>query len=156
MVRAIDHSSVAGAALLAEPFDDPLPPVPPHAHSLRFQAENLREVRRVVADEAALAGLSAARSADLVLAVNEIATNSLLHGGGCGTLWVWSEPEAVLCEVHDAGRIEDPLVGRRRPPPSSPGGRGLWLANQLCELVQVRTFATHSAVRMFMRRAPIA
>src|SRR5580698_8204187 len=103
----MNHSSVAGAAV-AEPFDDPLPPVSAHAHSLRFQTENLREVRRVVAAEAAHAGLSPARSADLVLAVNEIATNSLLHGGGCGTLWVWSEPEAVLCEVHDAGRIEDP------------------------------------------------
>ena len=56
-----------------------------------------------------------------------------------------------MCEVADAGRILDPLAGRRRPEPGQLGGYGLWLANQLCELVQVRTFAGGGAVRAHMR-----
>ncbi len=116
-----------------------------------FQTASLREVRGRVADHGARAGLSGERIADLQLAVNEVATNSLVHGGGRGTLGVWREGGAVICEVRDRGRIEDPLAGRRRPSAQGVGGHGLWLANQLCELVQVRTFASGGAVRLHMR-----
>ena len=45
---------------------------------------------------------------------------------------------AVVCEVRDHGRIADPLAGRRVPAPARPSGRGLWLANNLCDLMQIR------------------
>jgi anti-sigma regulatory factor (Ser/Thr protein kinase) len=84
--------------------------------------------------------------------VNEIATNSVRHGGGQGVLRVWEDGEALICQVEDRGRIEEPLVGRQRPVLDQPDGRGLWLANQLCDLVQVRTFENGSAVRVHMAR----
>lgn len=143
-------SSFAGAECFAAPFDDPLPPISSEASELHFKEAELGEVRRLVRAHASAAGLSPGRIADLVLAVSEIATNSLLHGGGAGTLWVWRAGDTIICEVRDEGRIEDPLVGRRRPSPSALGGRGLWLANQLCELVQVRAFASHGVVRLHM------
>lgn len=65
---------------------------------------------------------------------------------------MWHDRESVICEVCDAGRIMDPLAGRRRPAKDPVGGRGLWIANQLCELVQVRTFLTGSVVRLHVRR----
>ena len=88
------------------------------------------------------------------MAVNEVATNSLTHGGGGGTVSVWREDDAtVVCELRDGGQISDPLAGRRRPAEDAVGGRGLWIANQVCELVQVRTFATGTAVRLHMHVA---
>jgi len=54
----------------------------------------------------------------------------------------------VVCEVNDDGYLQDPLVGRRRPTPDAMGGRGLWLANQLCDLVQVRNGVEGCVVRV--------
>ena len=77
-----------------------------------------------------------------------MATNSVLHGGGRGTLRVWREAEMLVLEVRDAGQIPEPLVGRRRPEPGQIWGQGLWLANQICELVQVRSSAAGTVVRL--------
>ena len=93
------------------------------------------------------------RGADLVLAVNEVATNSVLHGGGEGDLLVWIERDAVVCELRDSGRFDHPLAGRVRPEPGRVGGHGLWLANQVCDLVQVRSFPTGTVVRLHLRRS---
>jgi len=74
------------------------------------------------------------------------------HGGGGGTVRVWREDDALICEVNDKGRIEEPMIGRERPALTQPDGHGVWLANQLCDLVQVRAFPHGSAVRLHMRR----
>jgi anti-sigma regulatory factor (Ser/Thr protein kinase) len=88
--------------------------------------------------------------ADLVTATSELAANSVMHGGGSGTLRLWFENGALLAEVEDRGRIEEPLVGRLRPDISQEGGRGLWLANQLCDLVQIRSGAGGTTVRLHL------
>jgi anti-sigma regulatory factor (Ser/Thr protein kinase) len=146
-------TSYPGAAALSAPFDDPLPDPPDTPALYIFQVGGLRETRSWVAARADAAGLPAERTADLLLALNEIATNSLTHGGG-GTVSVWRQDATVVCALHDGGRITDPLVGRRRPAEDALGGRGLWIANQVCELVQVRTFATGTTVRLHMHVAP--
>lgn len=105
---------------------------------LGFDADGLHPVRQLVLAEASRAGLGPARAGDLVLAASEIAANSVRHGGGAGRLQVWRRAGTVVCEFRDAGRIADPLVGRRRPGLEQLDGRGLWLANQLCDLVQIR------------------
>jgi anti-sigma regulatory factor (Ser/Thr protein kinase) len=114
-------------------------------------ADNLPVLRVFVAELATAAGLPQRRVEDLVLAVSELAGNSVRHAGGEGVVHVWLESGALVCEVADTGRILDPLAGRRRPEPGQLGGYGLWLANQLCELVQVRTFAGGGVVRAHMR-----
>jgi anti-sigma regulatory factor (Ser/Thr protein kinase) len=134
----------------AAPVDDPLPDPPPGADTLLFSIDNLGDVRALAADVAAMAGLSAGPSADLMLALNEICANSVTHGGGHGTLRLWSEAGTVVCEVSDSGRIDDPLAGRRRPHHEAERGRGLWLANQLCDLTQVRNFSDGCVVRLHM------
>lgn len=128
-----------------------LPAPPPEAHTLRFDASTLGAARRMVSGVAAHAGMRSPRIADLAMAANEAATNSVRHGGGTGTLLAWSEPDRVVCEVRDGGRIAEPMVGRIRPRAAA-DPRGLWLANALCDLVQVRTGEQGSVVRLHMRR----
>jgi anti-sigma regulatory factor (Ser/Thr protein kinase) len=116
----------------------PLVPPPPRAERLAYDM-NLRPVRALVAAEATRAGLSAGQCSDLVLAVGELAANTLRHTGAAGTLHAWHTAREVLCQVHDNGSIADPLAGFRREPPDAAGGHGLWLVNQLCDLVELRT-----------------
>jgi anti-sigma regulatory factor (Ser/Thr protein kinase) len=125
-----------------------LPPPPVGHDELSYTLEDLVTVRDIVDAWARAAGLRAGRAADVVLAVNELASNSIRHGGGRGTVRAWREPDAFVCEVRDSGRIEDPLVGRGLPYWDSTGGRGLWLVNQLCDLVQLRSLESGSAVRL--------
>ena len=136
------------------PFDLALPDPPPGADELPFVSGTLAVLRQLVKLRADGAGFPAARTGDLVLAVNEVATNSIRHGGGGGVLRVWQAADALVCEVTDAGRIADPLAGRQRPASGQSGGHGLWLCNQICDLVQLRTFATGSVVRLHTRRGP--
>jgi anti-sigma regulatory factor (Ser/Thr protein kinase) len=75
---------------------------------------------------------------DLLLAVTEIVGNSLVHGGGRRELRVWAPPWGILCEVVDEGAgPADPLSGYRPPVPGVAGGRGLWLAQQLCDALAI-------------------
>ena len=132
----------------APPFAGTLPPPPRGAEMLEFDRSGLQRVRGHVAAQAALAQLSLSRGSDLVSAANELAANSVLHGGGRGRLSSWRDGDDLVVEVEDAGRIEQPLAGRLRPRPAQSGGRGLWLANQLCDLVQIRSGPGGSRVRL--------
>lgn len=125
-----------------------LPAPPDGAASFEFGRDGLSEVRRRVESAAASAGLSQRASADLVLAGSELAANSVAHGGGCGTLRTWREGGHLLVDFEDAGWISEPLAGRLRPTITQEGGRGLWLANQLCDLVQIRSSAVGTTVRL--------
>ena len=87
-------------------------------------------------------------SDDLVLAVSEAVTNSVLHGGGSGEIALWHDGSRLLCEIRDRGRITDPLAGRVRPRTDQLGARGLWLIHQLCDLVQLRTVGDGQVVRL--------
>lgn len=141
-----------GLERACEPFDEPLPEPPAGAAELRFGRGGLPAVRAFVGRRAGAADLDGP-GYDLVLAVNELASNSLRHGGGAGKLRVWRSAGALVCEVSDAGRIEDPLAGRGRPETPRAGGLGLWIVNQLCDLVQLRAFPDGNVVRVHMRAA---
>jgi anti-sigma regulatory factor (Ser/Thr protein kinase) len=131
-------------------FEAPLPDPPSAPLELSFDEVSFERLRKLVSMYAVAVGLHRHRREDVVVAVNELAGNSVRHGGGSGVLRIWKEDDALVCEVRDGGRIDDPLAGRRRPPPTLEGGRGLWLVNQLCDLVQVRSDGGNT-VRVFMR-----
>jgi anti-sigma regulatory factor (Ser/Thr protein kinase) len=142
-----------GLSAIAAPHEEPLPEPPASALELSFGDGPLEALRWLVGRAAAEAKLDALRAADFVLAVHELATNTVRHGGGRGTMRLWREPEALVCEVSDAGRLDQPLAGRERPLTGQPGGRGLWIVNQLCDLAQIRCFETGTVVRLHMRLA---
>jgi anti-sigma regulatory factor (Ser/Thr protein kinase) len=133
---------------LADPFDRPVPPRPGGADHLSFQTGDLRRVRAFVASRAGQAGLDSEAADAMVLAVNEVATNSLSHAGGRGEVRAWADARSLVVEVSDPGHITSPLVGRLRPAPEAAGGAGLWLANQLCDLVQIYSSARGTTVRV--------
>ena len=142
-----------GTADPLAPFDAPLPRPPARAETLGFERATLPEVRRLVDEVCERAGLSGRRRTDLVLAVDELATNSVRHGGGHGIVRLWGDEDALRCEVRDRGRIEDPLVGRRANGAEQIGGWGVWIAHQVADLVQVRSGPDGTVVRLKMRRA---
>jgi anti-sigma regulatory factor (Ser/Thr protein kinase) len=104
-----------------------------------FALEDLPAVRRSIASFVGDAGLPASRIEELVLAVNEITTNAVLHGRPPAAVRAWNTRDEVVVEVTDTGEgIGDALAGQLAPPPTALGGRGLWLARLLCDAVEVR------------------
>jgi anti-sigma regulatory factor (Ser/Thr protein kinase) len=144
-------SSVFRQFDLAGPFDRPVPSRPPGTPRLSFGSDGLTRVRAFVAEQARRGGLGETQAEALVLAVNEIATNSIRHGGGRGELHIWSDGGFLVCEVSDSGHITSPLVGRLQPSPDAVGGGGLWVANQVCDLIQIYSSARGTVMRAWMR-----
>lgn len=145
-----NSSGYRALASTGSAFDWPLPKAPAGAVEMVFSGDDLEALRHFVSELANQVGLLADQVDDFVLVVNEIATNSLKYGGGGGLLRLWRDVDAIVCEVGDAGNIDQPLAGRLRPTGELEGGMGLWLANQICDLVQVRSFPTGSVVRVRM------
>lgn len=148
VVRGEADNGVYDAGHAATLFQEPLADAPVDAEWRRFGFGELATARAFVRDSVTDRGLPDDRLDDLVLAANEVVTNSLRHGGGTCRLTVWEDDESVVCEVRDGGVIDDPLVGRLAPLPTAVAGRGLWLANHLCDLVQVRSSRTGTVARL--------
>ena len=130
--------------------DLPFSPPPASAEILTYDRD-LRPVRAVVTEAAQRAGLAAERITDLVIAVSEVAANTLRHTAAGGTAYLWHTAGELVCQVSDTGMIADPLAGRRMPVGDLPGGKGLWLVNQMCDLVEVRTSPAGTTIRLHMR-----
>lgn len=132
------------------------PSAPPESAEELIYSTDLRPLRALVADSAQRAGLTQARSADLVLAVSEVAANTLRHTPGSGRLRVWQERGEILCQIDDGGFISDPLAGRRPPGEYLDAHQGLWVVNQVCDLVEIRTGEEGTTVRMHMSLSSVA
>jgi anti-sigma regulatory factor (Ser/Thr protein kinase) len=143
----------AGAGSVPESCTGPLAPPPSGATVLRYDTD-LRELRRFVAERARTADLSATRAADLVLAVSEIAANTIRHSAGGGTILLWRTAAELICELRDAGQITDPLAGRRVPDPEQAGGHGLWLVNRSVDLAEMRTGPGGTVTRLHVTVPP--
>ncbi|MFB4264208.1 ATP-binding protein [Nonomuraea sp. GTA35] len=119
-----------------------------------FARGRITFLRRAVAEHARYEGLTGRRLEDFVLAVNEITTNAVVHGGGHGRLRLWSHGERLWCEVSDEGPgLPAGWMGDMRPPEGLDfRGRGLWLTSMLCDHITIvsgpaGTTVTFAAVR---------
>ncbi|MEV5391031.1 sensor histidine kinase [Nocardia farcinica] len=130
-------------------YNQPLPDPPATAFLREFDAAALTPVRHQAVDYVRALGMSTARVTDLELVVGETTTNSVVHGGGSGTLALWVQSGQLVCQVSDGGTITDPLAGRRPAPPLRPGGRGLLLVNHLADLVRLHTAPSGTTLRMY-------
>lgn len=128
------------------PLDDPTEPTSEHIF-----AGDLRSLRRAVDADPFLEGLPRERREDVVFAINEAVTNAVRHGDGHCTTRLWRDGRSVVSEVSFDTPVPEVLAGRRRPAPDAPSGRGLWLINQVCDLVQLRTGGAGTTLRMYVR-----
>jgi anti-sigma regulatory factor (Ser/Thr protein kinase) len=134
----------------APQIDEPPADAPPGAAALAYR-DGQAAVRAFAADQARRAGLPADRVTDLVIAVAELAGNTLEHTDGPGEVSIWTQDGELICQVHDLGHISDPLAGIRRPDPAAPGRkRGLWVVHQLVDLAEVWTGPGGTTIRLHM------
>src|SRR5271156_6262516 len=94
--------------------DDSWPPPAREPMSYTYTTD-LAAIRAIVHRYAIKAGLSEARAIDLVLAVSEVAANTVRHAKSPGRLQIWYDTKEIVCQVQDEGTITDPLAGRRQP-----------------------------------------
>jgi anti-sigma regulatory factor (Ser/Thr protein kinase) len=104
-----------------------------------FEHGGLYALRATVAAHASALGASAVRVEHLVIVASELATNAIAHAGGGGSLRLWRDGDQLYCQVTDSGPgIPEPrTVGTEPPPPHVPGGRGVWIARQLCDDLEI-------------------
>jgi anti-sigma regulatory factor (Ser/Thr protein kinase) len=111
---------------------------------------DLAAVRAIVHRYAVLAGLTEARAIDLVLAVNEVAANTVRHAKSPGSLKIWYDSEEIVCQIHDEGQITDSLAGSRLPSLAESGGHGLWIVHQVCDKVEMQSDETGTTIWLHM------
>lgn len=111
---------------------------------------DLAAIRAVVYRYARQAGLPEPRAVDLVLAVSEVAANTVRHAKSPGSLKIWYDTKEIVCQIHDEGVITDPLAGHRQPSLEANGGHGLWIVNQVCDEVEVRSDEAGTTIRLHM------
>ena len=112
---------------------------------------DLAAVRAVVYRYAKLAGLPEHRAVDLVLAVSEVAANTVRHAKSPGSLKIWYDSHEIICQIQDEGIIRDPLAGWRKPVMDSTGGHGLWIVRQVCDEVEMHSDGTGTTIRLHMK-----
>ncbi|QGN47013.1 ATP-binding protein [Micromonospora sp. WMMD558] len=121
-----------------------------------FDQAQVTELRHSVTSCAHASGLRGQRLDDFVLAVNELITNAVRHGGGHGWLRLWRQRGALLCEVADHGHgiSTQQLHDRSRPAADTAGGWGLWLARELSDSMEIETGEAGTIVRITTALAP--
>jgi anti-sigma regulatory factor (Ser/Thr protein kinase) len=143
--RPSDHFHPARVVVAAHSL--PLT-IPVDAVSTSVGAGAMAAVRAFAREQAVKLGLAQERLDDFALAVTELATNSVRHGGGESTVRVWTESESIVCQVNDNGHITDVLAGRTPVHANEPGGRGLLLVNRLADLVRTQTTSSGTAIQV--------
>jgi serine/threonine-protein kinase RsbW len=111
---------------------------------------DLAQARRLLADAAVAAGLPADRIDRFTVALSEIVTNAIRHANGRATMTITSDGTALTANVRDqgAGLNAQP---NGLPPVTQLTGRGLWLAEQLCDQVHISSSTQGTTIRLTMR-----
>lgn len=119
---------------------------------LPFTIADLARLRLQVTRRAEDAGLCDPRLSDFVLAVHEVASNTVVHGGGKGRIHLAHTDEGLRCVIADSG----PGLPPREPCGSAAlpegddaeNGRGLWLAEALTDHFDVTAHEAGTTVTL--------
>jgi anti-sigma regulatory factor (Ser/Thr protein kinase) len=156
---AWDAKTKGGTAADGTPADPPSPgpgggdpaPSPSPGDMSYGYTTDLAAVRAVVYRYAKRAGLPEHRAIDLVLAVSEVAANTVRHAKSPGSLKIWYDTREIICQIQDEGVIRDPLAGQREPSVDATGGHGLWIVHQVCDEVEMNSDDTGTTIRLHMK-----
>jgi anti-sigma regulatory factor (Ser/Thr protein kinase) len=135
----------------------PVPPEPLESTTPRLDAPDVADfigLRHAVAAELATVPAPRDLIEDFLLAVDEMTSNALRHGGPPVGLRLWIGPDRVVCTIVDHGPgWDDPFAGYgpAHGADLSRGGMGLWLARQLCDHVDISADADGVRVRLTVR-----
>jgi anti-sigma regulatory factor (Ser/Thr protein kinase) len=119
--------------------------------------QDLAGARRFLRDRARAAGLSRTDTDFLLMAAGELITNALVHGQVPRNMWVYTDGDKLVCQVHDSGPgPADPLVAYLVPEQRAPHGQGFWLARQLSDSLDLATddTGTHARLSVKLPAAP--
>ena len=126
----------------------PLPEPPDGAAAFPFDGD-LRGLRRFIAGRAAAYGVIGDRADILVLAGSEVGAYLKNSGPGTAAVRTWEQPGAVVCDFRQPGlSIDDPFLGLRPARLEPSAGDGLWLANQVCDWLEIRSGADGSTIQL--------
>ncbi len=126
----------------------PLAQPPADAAEFGFDG-SLRGLRQFIASRADAYGVAGDRAEMLILAVSEVGAYLKNQGPGTAAVRAWEQPGAVVCDFRQPGTsIGDPFLGLR-PASLEPGaGDGLWLANQICDWMEIRSGDEGCAIQL--------
>ena len=136
----------AGRAHVDSMFAAALPTLAEEPTVISFTASDIGRLFALVALKLYVAGIPADKSADVAAAAQQLAESSVQRGAGHGTVRIWQQPNAIVCEVADVPCWPIRWPGAERLGPASP--MPLWFANQLCDLVQLRSAEFGTTVRV--------
>jgi MEDS: MEthanogen/methylotroph, DcmR Sensory domain len=140
----------AGRAHLEAMLGAELPQLAGEPTTIPFSAKNVDRLPRFLKLEGHVAGLGLKQATDLAAATYGVAAGALQRGATGGVIRMWRQPHSVVYEVIDDTFVDDPLAGRRAPVVDS--SDALWSANQLCDLVQLRSTRSGTTVRLHAYR----
>ena len=153
--RTHPHVRSEGRRVVSSDYDDPATvaqdiseqltplPVPSDRDPILKDTVDLDALGSVRARLAAVARESTGsrdRADDVTMGLNEIVTNALEHGSKRAQVRCWRDTRRLVVEVTDEGPgFDDPLAGYWPPSPEQPDGRGLWLARQTLDALELES-----------------
>ena len=123
------------------------PPTGP-VRNLVVNGDDGHQVADWVRRWAEASGLSGQRSGRLATAMRTITQASVTRPGQSEVLQLWQDCSAFICQLHDPGHVQDPMIGRHSDGQDTPRGQALRIANEFCDLVQVRSGPGGTTVRV--------
>ena len=108
-------------------------------------------LRHAVARELATAPAPRDAVEDFLLAVDEMTSNAMRHGGPPVGLRLWVAADRIVCTISDRGPgWDNPFAGYgpAHGEDLSRGGMGLWLARQLCDHVDISSSGDGAGARV--------
>ena len=141
-----------GAYHAASMFGQPLAEPPGHADRLVLASLNDSGLLEWVQTTATNAGLAAQRSEQLAAVTHRLALAGLRATHELVQVCWWVERSGVVLEVKDRAVLHDPMIGRRPGELETARGRAVRTANDVCDLVQVRSGGNGTTVRMHCKR----
>ena len=120
-----------------------------------FTLATLVALRHEVEEFAATQGLAEHDLYRFVVAVNELTTNAVRHGGGAGRLELRRSGDTLHCCVSDMGPgiPADQYHDTALPRPHAVNGRGLWLARHNADSFDIDSRAVGTSISLTTRVA---